>query len=99
MKPIEEGCLAIVIGSGVNENNGICVTVGKFLGKKKNFRAERLWEVDKPLVYRIFFQGDFICFSKESVCPEKNLLRIDDDFDIDLEEIDEKLLDRELVEA
>ena len=94
MKPIEEGCLAMVINSLIDENNGLCVTVGKFLGDKKNIKEERLWEVDRPLIYRVLHNGIQIGTNEEYFCPERCLIRLDD-FD---EEI-EKIVDRELIEA
>lgn len=99
MRPIEEGCLAIVIGSIIPENNGLCVSVGKYLGDINHIREERLWEVDRYLIYRVLHQGNPIGFDKQNFCPEKNLMRIDDpDMQEDKKE-SKKVLDLEETEA
>ena len=46
MKPIEEGCRAVIVGS-LAGNNGIEVTIGKFLGYIKGW--DDRWETDKIL--------------------------------------------------
>jgi len=50
MKPIEEGCIAVVHGAGA-VNNGE-VEVGKFIGCCDAFdpRYNDLWEVDREMV-------------------------------------------------
>ena len=47
MKPIEEGCLALIIHS-VAGNSGV-VKVGKFIGMCGFDIGEDYWEVDRPM--------------------------------------------------
>lgn len=48
LKPIEEGCMAVIINSWAG-NNGICVTVGKYLGYVKGKMYTDQWEIDRSL--------------------------------------------------
>lgn len=75
MLPIEPGCLAIVINSYAG-NNGITVTVGKFIGEHPDYYGHDRWEVDRPLkaVYEVGEQPfKDNCFHAR----ECQLLRID----------------------
>ncbi len=45
---IETGCLAIIINSKAG-NNGICVTVGKFIGEVDRWLGSKRWEIDRTL--------------------------------------------------
>lgn len=79
---IEEGCLAVVIGSCHDENNGKTVVVGKYLGHDNEpFDKSPLWEVDKPMkvTTEIKAHGKVVdVFTRyESVMSEPKLLRID----------------------
>lgn len=52
MKPIETGCLAVVIGAHVPSNNGKVVTVGKYIGDVAEFNApykKDHWAIDIEL--------------------------------------------------
>jgi len=49
MKPIEEGCLAIVT-YGHPENVGKEVRVGKVIGTAELIIGDDIWEVDTPMV-------------------------------------------------
>lgn len=94
-KPIEPGCLAVVIGDVPYTNNGKFVVVGNFLGFPEDFSEEDgpYWEVDTPLA--VVACGDIV---KEyaNVCAERCLLRIDgENFEHEriadeLEELDSK---------
>lgn len=75
MKPIENGCTAIVIGA-VPENMGLVVTVGDFIGEKTTATPTDIWEVDKPLLWTNT-NGDPCGTYYEA--SEKTLFRIDDD--------------------
>ena len=75
MKPIEEGCLAVVTGGSLgrvvngNPNTGKVVTVGKFIGKPSFCTLDiDCWEVSPPLQWKSGMRGLF---------SEKYLLRID----------------------
>lgn len=46
LKPIETGCLAIIIRSTAG-NEGTVVTIGKFLGHVEGYAANNRWEIDK----------------------------------------------------
>ena len=65
---IEPGCLAIIINSEAG-NDGICVTVGKFLGKVLGWRTGSRWEVNKPMNTTL---GNTVCHVEE-----RQLMRID----------------------
>ncbi len=82
MKQIEEGCLAIVVNSDAG-NDGVCVTVGKYLGSVVGWEGRDQWEVDIELK-AIYTIGGGV---KPGCChaPEVNLLRIDS-YDGELEE-------------
>jgi len=73
MKPIEEGCLALVIKSTAG-NEGKSVTVGKFLGYVPWYLDSDRWEVDRPMncVYRGKIK-DIKCYH----LSENQLMRID----------------------
>lgn len=73
MKPIEEGCLAIIINS-IAGNNGICVTVGKFIGELPDYEYPDLWEVDKALKS---IDGWGVTYEGDRMCAERQLLRVD----------------------
>lgn len=69
MKPLEPGCLAIIINSRIG-NNGKVVTVGNFLGHVKLYLGEDFWEVSPGILTdrgRISHVGH-----------ESQLMRIDD---------------------
>lgn len=70
MKPIEEGCTAIIVDGRVESNIGKIVTVGRFIGRKNGFEAHDLWKINKSLLH-IF--GD-----RHFMCSEKLMERIDD---------------------
>lgn len=70
---IEEGCIARVINGALGSespNIGKIITVGRFLGRVKNFLHSDLWEVDKPMETTKGVQVYFI--------SERYLQRIDD---------------------
>ena len=67
-KLIEEGCRAVIVGS-VNGNNGVIVTVGKYIGDNPRAAGVDFWEVDKDIKYTI---------TTERSLPECSLRRIDD---------------------
>ena len=50
--PIEEGCLALIFGCRVAENNGKTVTVGKRLGMVDGYPrcSGPAWEIDTVVV-------------------------------------------------
>ena len=65
MKPIEEGCLAMVVNSTRPENLGKVGTVGKFLGAVPGFRSNENWEFSTPITsmhgYSVrHFRGDWL---------------------------------------
>jgi hypothetical protein len=70
MKPIEEGCKAVIVNSAAG-NDGIVVTVGKFIGDKKEWVYGSHWEIDKTITSR---RGQRINFIAEA-----QLRRIDDE--------------------
>lgn len=86
MKPIEEGCMAVIVGTKQKEGNrnnvGKIVNVGKFIGYIPGFR-EDLWEVDIPI---LFTSGEEHMF-----CPEWGLERIDDEDTTEDSEMDKEL--------
>ena len=79
IKPIVEGCRAIVINSRAG-NNGKEVVVGKFIGSKKDFLANDIWEVDRLLRTRweSLSDPDLGEGIGEHSCSASLLLRIDD---------------------
>ena len=82
MKPIETGCLAVVIGSVVAENNGKVVTVGRYLGDVEDFKQKSHWEIScKVMIDKGFYVKH---------APQNLLLRIDGDPELD-EELAEQL--------
>ena len=71
MKPIEAGCLAIII---FGEDSGKIVTVGKYLGDIPFYdKFQDMWEIDIPTSYSNPTEGSFY----ENFCPEQFLMRID----------------------
>jgi len=48
MKPIEKGCLALIIKSNAG-NEGITVIVGNFIGAIDGWGGVDNWEIDKSL--------------------------------------------------
>lgn len=48
MKPIEEGCRAVIVSSIIPSNNGKIVEIGKFIGGENgnNFVGDDWWETD-----------------------------------------------------
>jgi hypothetical protein len=75
MKPIEEGCRAVIVNSTAG-NDGIIVTVGAFIGDVEceipgKWFAENRWNIDKELTS---FDG----LIKYSHISERCLRRIDD---------------------
>lgn len=79
MKPIEPGCLAVVIGHEVPTNNGKVVKVLTLMG---NALGIPTWSINEKLKY---------CFPRQNkvefypFCAEPNLFRVDG-FDPDAEE-------------
>lgn len=47
MLPIQAGCLAVTINCKVPSNNGVTVTVIRFVGKVRGWRGDDRWEVSK----------------------------------------------------
>lgn len=83
MKPIEEGCTAIIIGTpGDAGLDGTMVQVGKFIGRRNFVFDKNLWEVDKELPYTD--GGGKVTMRR--ICPESNLMRIDG-HDSELEDV------------
>jgi len=72
MKPIEEGCLAIIVNDEDQINNGKIVRVGKFLGKVTCWSRARHWAVDRDIIY-----PKFIPPLVEKHVDEFYLMRID----------------------
>ena len=71
MKPIEKGCMAIIIdGAGEKRNVGKIVTVGSFIGEIEGFCGNNNWNVDQPI---LFTGGEYKNFIQQSY-----LERIDD---------------------
>lgn len=73
MKPIEEGCLAMIIRS-VAGNDGKIVRVGKFVGEAPLsawLRGNDNWEVDPPITASHGFVVSYV--------RECQLMRIDSD--------------------
>ncbi len=72
MKPIEEGCLALIIQTEAG-NSGV-VRVGKFLGFRAGSLDTDYWEVNRPMKF---------IWNESSSAPaqysnrEVNLMRID----------------------
>lgn len=90
MKQIEAGCMAIVINSHAG-NNGICVTVGNFIGCLRDWpEYNDMWEVDKLLKAVDFNTG--MPEEPEAVCSESHLMRIDGGEFIEEEELAEAKL-------
>ena len=48
LKPIEAGCLAMIIKSRAG-NEGKVVTVGRFIGKVPRYAGENRWEIDQMM--------------------------------------------------
>lgn len=77
MKPIEEGCLAIVVGGFVPGNLGKCVKVGKrighrpFVGSGGERGIEMAWVIAGEDILDTWG-------NPTKVAPERFLLRIDD---------------------
>lgn len=74
MLPIETGCLAIVINSEAG-NNGVCLTVGKYIGFNRPDKDRDIWEVDKKLNKLNIKTGKMS--KSRNTCSESKLLRID----------------------
>jgi hypothetical protein len=70
MKPIEEGCRAVIVGSAAG-NDGIIVTIGKYIGHVNGWVEDNYWEIDKAINSKHGTKHDF--------CGEKKLRRIDDE--------------------
>lgn len=70
LKPIEEGCLALVYNSIVPINNGKVVRVGKFLGTIEGWWGDDFWETDTEFMGCLGWGGTHM--------NEEKLLRIDD---------------------
>lgn len=99
MKPIEPGCLAVVVRTNLDnyENVGKVVRVGKFLGNNYKTFKGRIWSVDIPLRVHHRWSSGEVTVAYERLAHEHNLMRIDDgEFDkeqdeqIELEEVNEK---------
>lgn len=77
MKPIEEGCLAVIVRSSVPENIGKSVRVGKFVGTPPVEESENVvwdgeglwWEIDRSIISNY---GDHVYYAREDY-----LIRID----------------------
>ena len=69
LKPIETGCMAIIIGGERGAYAGMQVRVGAFLGELEGWAGKRRWAIDKSLKSRY---GDQVNHRQEC-----NLLRID----------------------
>lgn len=89
LKPIEAGCLAVIIKAFVPENNGKVVRVGKFLGDNPPVADDahmpfpRCWEIDTVIPTDT---GYLV-----KCAPEYNLLRIDGEDFSDETETEEEL--------
>jgi len=86
MKPIEPGCLCIVINDGVCGNNGKSVTAIEYLGNVPDrfLLADKIWRVDPPILWKeipLFKSTEIAKGTDEYLpyCPEINLMRIDGD--------------------
>lgn len=71
---IETGCQAVIVNSKAG-NNGIEVTVGKFIGEVLGYAYSDRWEIDKAIksIYEI---GGGAAGTAEH-CSERELRRID----------------------
>jgi len=74
MKPIEPGCLAILINSK-GSNNGLECQVKSFYGDSERYQDERVWRVDRKLPR---YNKLGMLRGHDDLVPEHNLLRIDD---------------------
>lgn len=73
MKPIEPGCLCVIIRSHFG-NNGMCVTaVRKLPPFSEGWNEPDIWEIDRPIRIKTL-GGEFI---RDSSIPEYGLLPID----------------------
>ena len=85
MKPIEPGCLAIVVGD--RDNNGVCVVVGQNLGLKTQIEilgeieiacsanGSPIWEVSPEIKIGTYVDSGLDAMAP--ICTEARLLRID----------------------
>lgn len=90
LKPIEAGCLAMVIGfrARVKSNNGKIVKVIERLGVNSSVGTDRnmhksmgvCWSIDTPLLYHLV-EGDGTGTELHAIGAEKHLMRIDPDDD------------------
>lgn len=91
MKPIKEGCLAVTINCSIPENNGIGVTVGKFLGAASFDFGDDAWEVDKIIKKCNYYTDKPL--DSDYIISGRYLLRIDGgDFEEEAEQ-EEVLID------
>ncbi len=83
MKPIEEGCTAIVVGPPESPNTGKIVKVLRFIGKEPNSTNSHgivvcgyddVWEVDQEMAW----QTTSGVLSLKNRMTEKRLQRLDD---------------------
>jgi len=78
MKPIEEGCTAIVTDSFLPENIGKIVRVGKYIGKVDSFEDENQWEVCPGMLCVAMINGDVIGTEMVNHQSESRLQRLND---------------------
>lgn len=71
MKPIEEGCRAVIVKSRAG-NEGTVVTVLRYIGKIDGWGGDDRWEIDTPLKNTLGAQPE--CHVRECC-----LKRIDDE--------------------
>lgn len=81
MKPIEEGCLALVV-NGHPKNIGKTVTVGKHLGQPEDTQSDYgdWWEISDLLILFKEVQSEFMSGYEEvkvRMYPEAGLMCID----------------------
>jgi len=72
MKPIEEGCMALIINSKINSGS---VKVIKYVGSTPGCMTPNLWEVDKKVYSMRVFTGEIV--QSDNLLPECMLMRID----------------------
>lgn len=78
LKPIEEGCLAVIYNDECG-NNGTVVTCIKYVGEREDDWDIDLWEVDTMLKYYYFDEQGNRGERSPDDCyaSEKTLMRID----------------------
>lgn len=88
LKPIEPGCLAVIIGARVPENNGKVVRVIEYVGDYvQNHPLMYRWRIDTKLRAAVESGGELFYYCLIDHVAECQLLRIDgEDFQEDVEE-------------